>query len=213
MKKTFSLILTSCMMLGFLANATAMAVDPINAPGREKANEVTGERRNDTPTSSDEVEEKVKKAKPEYNPRSDKARENMSEVAKAVEELIRSAERMEDPGIGEQVRVIAQAQGESEDKTNQAIDEAEDRGGFAKFFIGANFGALNKIKQEMVQNENRIRELERLKNQLQDEAEQQEIQEQIRLLQEKNQQLSNYLEEETSGFSLFGWLFRWINGY
>ncbi len=219
MKKTLVLFLVGVFVLSSFGIVLAVSENAADAPGQIKVSEEAddeednGDEQEENQKKNKETEKKIKAAKPDYNPRSEVAREHMSDVAKAVEELVRFSDRTENPGIGEQVREIAQAQGESEDKANEAIDEAEDRGGFAKFFIGADYKELKKIKQEMQQNENRIQELNKLMNQLENESDQQELQEQIRLLKGKNTELSDYLEEETSGFSLFGWLFKWINKY
>jgi cysteinyl-tRNA synthetase len=200
------------LVFGFLGIAFAT---PKNASSMvlEKANENGISNAEVTEKVVEDTEQKVKEAKPEYAPRSEKAKEHMSEVAKVVEELVRSADRMEDPGIGEQVREIAKAQGDSEDKINEAIDKAEGRGALLKFVLGPNWGELKEAKKEMQQNEVRIKELNRLMEQVQNESDRQALQEQIKVLEEQNTQLSDNLEKQTEGFSLLGWLFKWINKY
>lgn len=209
MKKTLTILIACFIAFGYLVPIVAIS---------ENASSQAQQRSNDNQVSmkveeDEDTEQKVKEAKPEYSPRSENAKEHMSEVAKAVEELVRSAERMEDPGIGEQVREIAQAQSESEDKINQAIDKAEGRGALLKFVLGPNWGELKEAKKEMEQNQVRIRELNRLMEQVQNESEKQALKEQIAVLENQNTQLADNLEEQTKGFSLLGWLFKWINQY
>lgn len=220
MKKFLLLFLVGVFLLGSISIAYAVSENSVDNSSKKNIenqveNDESNEDKNETgeENNDEETEKKIRGAKPDYNPRSETAREHMSDVAKAVEELVRFSDRTEDPGIGEEVREVARAQGDSEDKANEAIDEAEKRSEFVKFFIGADYKELKKIKQEMQQNENRIRELNRIRNRLENEGEQQELQEQIRVLEEQNKELSDYLNEEASGFSLLGWLFKWVNKY
>lgn len=210
MKKILTVSLAVLLAFGLLGRAVAVSENSANAPGQNK-DSVKASDGEDGDTG--ETEKKVKEAKPDYNPRSQTAREHMSDVAKAVEELVRMSDRTEDPGIGDQVREIAKAQGESEDKANEAIDNAEGRGAALKFFLGADYKELKKVKKEMQENENRVRELNGLMDQIENESDKQGLSEQIRVLEEKNKEFSDYLEEKTAGFSLLGWLFKWINKY
>ena len=209
MKKVLSIFVAVFFVFGFLGGAFAVSENATNSQERNKIAETT-----DDVTSDDEdVDDKVNEAKPSYNPRSDKAREHMSDVAQAVEELVRSADRMEDPGIGDQVKEIAKAQGESEDRANEALDRVEGRGVLLKFFFGPGYKDLKEIKKEIQENKVRINELNRLMQKTENEDDVQALVGQIELLEEQNTDLSNNLEEQTQGFSLLGWLFKIINNY
>jgi len=159
------------------------------------------------------IESEVQKSKPDYIPRSEKAREHMSEVAKAVEALINVSYQIENQGLGDQIREIAQAQGENEDKTNKAFDQAQQRNAFIKFFIGADYNQLKVAKEEMEQNRLRIQELNRIMAQISNENDKTELQSQIATLERQNTALQDQIDESVSGFSLFGWLFKWILNY
>jgi hypothetical protein len=139
-----------------------------------------------------------------------KGAERKSAVAKAVEELLSIADRSE--GIGHQVRVIAQEQRQSEERLEKSMEKMEKRGRAAKFFIGPDWAELKDMKQEMQQNTVRITNLQRVVNGMEDGEEKDQIGEQIRLLQEQNENLKSIAEEAGKGFSLFGWLLKMVHG-
>ena len=141
-----------------------------------------------------------------YNPRSENARNHMSIVAKTVENLLMLAERMEDPGIGEEVREIARQHGTKSEEIAEKQDQINQRSGVAKFFIGPDYAALDEVQQQMEQIRNQVRELNQIRTRLQNEGEQEELQNQIQILEMQLQSLQNYVASEEQVFSLFGWL-------
>ena len=159
------------------------------------------------------VEEQVQESKPKYSPRNEQASSRMSVVATAAEQLIRVSGRIENQGIGDQIRVIAQTQTKNQDKINQSIDKAETRTGFAKFFIGANFGELKVAKTAIKENRDKIRELKTLMDELTTDTDKLEIANQIMIIQEENLALIDQIEQADDGFSLFGWFSKWIKKY
>lgn len=154
----------------------------------------------------------VQEAAQVYAAQDEVAGSRSSEVAKSVESMLTVANRVSNPEIGEQIRVIAKAQNQAEDNANKAIDKANERSGFVKFLIGADFGQIKEVKQIMEQNQERIRELQQIMLQLDNEADKTEIQSQITVLELQNLNLANQLDEESTGFTLFGWLVRWFYG-
>ena len=141
-----------------------------------------------------------------YNPRSDNARQHMNIVAKAVENLLAAADRMEDPGIGEQVREIARQYGQTAEKIAEKEDLIADRSGVLKFFIGPNYAALDETKQQIEQLRNQVRALNQIRTQLQNEGDQTELQNQIQVLELQLANFQNYVNQGEDSFSLFGWL-------
>lgn len=142
----------------------------------------------------------------EANSRSEVAREQMSAVATAVEELLVS--RVAQGGIGEQVREIAQAQNEAQEKITAKLNQVDSRGGLLKSLIGPDYKAIKELKQEMQQNEVRVRQLGQLALQTENEQEQMEIDATILALTDQNNALQERADEEAGSFSLFGWLFK-----
>ena len=132
--------------------------------------------------------------------------ERRSAVATAVHELLSVADRI--GGIGQQVRVIAQAQNDDQEKIEDELADIQERGGFAKFFIGPKDEEINKAKELLKQNQDRITKLNEIKTQLKNTGDQKLLEEQIKVLEQANIAVENSITSEEKGFSLFGWLFK-----
>jgi len=132
--------------------------------------------------------------------------ERRSQVANAVQEMLQVAER--NGGIGQQIKLIAQNQNQNQEKIEVSLQNVQKRSGFAKFFIGANYGEINKAQKMLEQNQEQIQQLNQIRNQLSNKGDQQQLTEQIQTLEQTNLQINNSLETTQKGFSLFGWMFR-----
>ena len=159
------------------------------------------------------VQEEIRNNEQNYSPQNGKITGRAQAVRNAVENLIQLSYQVENEGLASQIRTVAEAQVRSEDVVNDSLDKAFSRTAIAKFFIGPNYQELVKVKQELEQNRLRITELQRIQAQIQNEGLETELQNQITLLEEQNTALQNLLNDAASGFSLLGWLFRWINQY
>lgn len=138
--------------------------------------------------------------------RSENAREHMSEVAKKVEELL--MERTEKGGIGEEVRLVAQAQKQAQEEIQLELGKVEGRGKFIKAMIGPDYKALKNMQQQILENQERIELLEEYKNQLTNESEITMVQETIQALIDQNTALQESVSLEEQTRSLFGWLIK-----
>ena len=127
-------------------------------------------------------------------------------VANAVQEMIKVAER--NGGVGQEIKTIAQTQTQNQEKLETGIQKIQSRSGFAKFFIGPNYGEIKNSQKLLEQNKERIQNLNQLKTQVADQGDQLQLVEQIQLLEQVNQQIETSLTEAQKGFSLFGWIFR-----
>lgn len=134
------------------------------------------------------------------------AEQRKSEVASAVQEILQVAER--DSGVGQQIKIIAQTQTQNQEKLEASLQKVQNRSGFAKFFIGSDYGEINNAKKLLEQNREQIKQLNQVKNQLANQDDQQKLTEQAQLLEQSNQEIENSLNTSQKGFSLFGWLFR-----
>lgn len=129
-----------------------------------------------------------------------------SAVATFVQNLLKVADR--DPGIGEQVRVVAQAQNDSAKKAVDAMKKVEGRGGFKTFFIGSDYKNIGIVRSEMVTTLNQIEQLKKLAGEAYANADKASIEAQIVALEAEQAKLESFLKSKESKFSLFGWLFR-----
>jgi len=152
-------------------------------------------------TDDDEKTGRVKKT----SPRSETAREHMSEVAKKVEEIL-TTQRAKG-GIGEQIREIARGQNQAQEEIESEHEKMVMRG-WMKKIIGPDFKAIKNLKKQVEKNQMRVRKLERLQNEAMNEGETQMVEEMIEVLNQQNTSLSEQIKAEEESFSLFGWLFK-----
>ncbi len=89
-----------------------------------------------------------------------------------------------------------------------SLQKVQSRGGLAKFFLGPDYGEINNAKKLLEQNREQIKQLDQIKSQLANQADQQKLTQQVQLLEGTNQQIETSLNEAQKGFSLFGWVFR-----
>lgn len=134
------------------------------------------------------------------------AQQRRSEVANAVQEMLRVAER--NGGIGQQVKIIAQNQNQNQEKLEESLAKVQSRGGFARFLIGVNYGEINNAQKILEQNKEQIEQLNQVKNQLTNQSDIQNLTQQIQTLEQANLEIENSLGTAQKGFSLFGWMFR-----
>lgn len=135
-------------------------------------------------------------------------------MAKGLQQnLLDVAEIIERPGVKSRLTQMASEQLVNSSLIEEKMAKAQSRASFARFLIGPNYYALKEVKQIMEQNQIRIRELEMLQLSLENEAEINALQTCIQNLESVNLMLDNQLQEQTKGFSLFGWLTRWFSDY
>lgn len=159
------------------------------------------------------METEIEENQPKYTPSNSKSAEHMSTVADVARQLIGLAYQIENTGLGDRIKLVAQTQTQNQDKIGQAIDNTEKRSSFAKFFIGSNYKELNVAKTNMEQNQIQIQELNKIMSQLENDTEKLEIANQIIVLQNTQLELKEQINNLASGFSLFGWINRWVNNY
>ncbi len=134
------------------------------------------------------------------------AEQRRSQVANAVQQMLQVAER--NGRIGQQVKVIAQTQTQTQAKLEASLHKIQSRSGFVKFFIGPNYGEINNAQKLLEQNREQIKQLSQIKTQLSNPDDVQVLTQQIQVLEQVNLQIENSLQNAQKGFSLFGWLFR-----
>ncbi|MFA5736642.1 MAG: hypothetical protein WCX70_00485 [Candidatus Paceibacterota bacterium] len=134
------------------------------------------------------------------------ATQRKSQVANAVQEMLQVANR--NSGIGQQVKIIAQAQNQNQEKLETSLQKVQSRGGLVRFFVGPNYNEINNVRKLLEQNKEQIKQLNQIKNQFVSQNDQQILTEQTETLEQVNLEIENSLEIAQKGFSLFGWMFR-----
>ncbi len=140
--------------------------------------------------------------------RNQNAIQNMSEVAKQVQQLLQVRTT---GGIGEQVRQIAQEQNQAQTQIQEQLNKLDSKGKFSRFLTGTNFGAIKNLKVQLEQNQLRIKKLEQLQNQLSNGGDITTVQETIQALIAENTLLQERIVTEEQTKSLFGWLVKLFN--
>lgn len=140
---------------------------------------------------------------------SNSSEQRKSQVASAAQAMLQIADR--NSGIGQQVKVIAQNQNQNQIKLEKNVEKIQDRGGFAKFFIGANYGEIKDAQKTLEQNKEQIKQLNQIRTQLSNQGDQQQLTEQIKVLEQANQEIETLITDAQEGFSLFGWLNRIVS--
>lgn len=159
------------------------------------------------------IESQIQESKPIYSARNSESQTRTGAVEKASQNLIRLSYQIENQSEADQIRLIAKEQTANQDLINKDLDKADDRTSIAKFFIGPNYGQLENAKQTMEQNRLRIQELNRIMAQISNQGTKTELQNQISIFEQQNTSLESQIDDLETGFSLFGWLVRWIKGY
>lgn len=137
------------------------------------------------------------------------AESHRSAVATFVQSLLKVADR--EVGIGETVRLIAQGQNDSKEKSVEAIDKIEKRSKLKTFLIGEDYKNLGELRSEMVKGRNSIEQLKRLVEKAKDKDNIIELKAQIQKLEEEQIRIENFIKDNEDQFSLFGWVAKLLN--
>ena len=126
--------------------------------------------------------------------------------------LNRESSRINNPEVGEQIRVMAEKHEQLQTKTQTALKKIEGRPGFLKFLIGPDYKNAGQLRSDVVSIRNDIKQLENLSGNM-DSQDSADIESAIAELQKEADSLESQLTKQLSGFSLFGWLGKIISNY
>ena len=123
----------------------------------------------------------------------------------AAQNLNRVVERANNPEVGEQIRSMVQNHEKIQVRTQTALHQMSQRKQALKLLIGPDYKNAGQVRSDVVGLKNDVRKLELLKDKsLPEDVE--DIQGAINDLQLEATGLEVQLDEQLSGFSLFGWL-------
>lgn len=132
-----------------------------------------------------------------------------SEVANAIQAIIQIADRNQN--IGEQIRIIAQAQIQNQEKIETGLQKIQSRNKIKNFFIGSDYKEINSTKTLIQQNREQVKQLNQIQDKLSNQKDLQNIQQQIQILEKANIELENQIKTSENNFSLLGWMFKWLS--
>jgi len=153
---------------------------------------------NDTTATQETGKKETKGNKGQFN-----AELHRSTVATFVQSLLAVADR--EGGIGQQVKVIAEQQNETKNRASDLINAVENRNKVKTFFIGTSYKNLGELRSQMVNSRNQIDQLKRLVDKAENEGDKVELQSQIQVLEQEQTNINNFITQNESKFSLFGW--------
>ncbi|HBB36982.1 MAG: hypothetical protein UX02_C0002G0192 [Candidatus Moranbacteria bacterium GW2011_GWC1_45_18] len=190
------------------------------APGSGAGNSGQSQNQN---KNREKIEEKNKNAGPAQS-NQEKSNEQSARAANAgqanadthrsavvsfVKNLLEAAKNEDGKnknGIGGEVRNVAMQQNQGEAVTVTAMEQVQARGKIQTFLIGSDYKSLGALRSEMVQTRNRIRQLEGLASRTENEETRQKLEEQIREFEQEQARINQFISENDSRISLFGWL-------
>jgi len=161
-----------------------------------------------------ELHEMVEQRKQEMNQENQTLREhqqlvyqNQNKVRLAVHSLLAMEELV--GGIGPQVSQIAEGLNTSVQATIRAEERIQSRSRFVRFFAGGDEEAAQDLEQHVVQNQERIRQLQQLSGECDcDEEVRAMLQEQIQNMEQEQARLQQLAQAELADKGLFGGLWR-----
>jgi len=211
-KSLFIFFLTVAIIFSLVAMINAKA-DP-NPKRNQGQNQEIEEHNNQNTSTINATSEEEDEEENEENATNSKgqinAAEHRSVVANFVQGLLKVADR-EKGGIGEQVRVVAQQQNQSDATATEAINKIQNRSKIKTFLIGSDYKNLGALRSEVVHTRNRLDQLNRLLPTVQNASDTVEIQNQIQTLEQEQTKIENFIKTQEGKFSLFGWLFKLFN--
>ena len=176
----------------------AVKTNEQNAVKNQGENTQVKTQEQNTTQTKDSAKDKTKNSKGQLN-----AESHRSTVATFVQSLLAVADR--ESGIGQELRVIAKEQNDAKDRASDLINAVENRNKVKTFFIGTSYKNLGELRSQTVQARNQIEQLKRLAEKAENEGDKTELQNQIQVLEQEQTSINNFITQNESKFSLFGW--------
>jgi hypothetical protein len=179
------------------ANANVNATVKVKAVSASSSTSTKDNSKASTSTSS------PKDAKNATSTGTTTASENRSVVANFVQSLLKVANRQ--PGIGAEVRAIAQAQNDSASTTEEAVVKTEARSGVKAFLVGTDYKNLGVIRSELAKTDKRIARLQEIANDTFNLNDRATLNAEIEALTNSQAKLRKFVADNEVKFSVFGW--------
>lgn len=211
-KLLYLLVIVLSLSLGFAMLSAIAKNDNAKKDNASKTSQFQGK----------EKAKKAKKANLKNYEKADKttgktnAQVHKEKTQKVIQNLEQVANQEESDGSAEvsgKIEQIAQVQEQVQEQTAEAIEQVEKRGKIKTFLIGTDYKNLGQLRSSLVHNRNQIRKLTQTMNQVQNEEETSMLQEQLMILMQERERIKAVITENESGFSLFGWVSRFLFNY
>ena len=128
-----------------------------------------------------------------------------SDIANVVAHLRLLAEQNGTHGIGQDLRLVAEAQASTSASTTEAMEHLNSEGFLKKLFFGPDYRNLGALRSTIVTTENNIDRLERALSSTTDATVKADLQLQIDALKAVAASTTVFVQAHANTFSLFGW--------
>jgi hypothetical protein len=140
-------------------------------------------------------------------------REKTQEVTKNLRQVVKEERNSGNAKVSQQVQQVVTEQLTTQEQTAQAMEQVEKRNKVKTFLLGSDYKNLGQLRSELVQNRNQIRSLIRTMNEAQNDTDKTAIENQLTLLMQERERIKSVVTANEGGFSLFGWVSRFLNNY
>lgn len=141
-------------------------------------------------------------------------RDSQTQLEIVNREMERLMEREGDGGeVGNQLRTVAREQLKIQEQTRTQLYNLGSRSKLASMVLGPNYAVMKVLQLHMEQNQERVRELQVLQSQLQNQSDIEMIRSAVSSIIEQNAQIREQVRIEEQRKGLFGWLMKLLAGY
>jgi hypothetical protein len=106
----------------------------------------------------------------------------------------------------DQIQNTLQVQSQVQQRVQNALKNIEQRPAYLRFLIGPDYKNVGQVRSEIVRLDAQVRQLTQLRDSLTNQDDINSVQSVIDDLDSQSTQIQNTLQQQTQGFSLFGWL-------
>lgn len=212
--KKISLILTAVVSL-ILFSTTLIFAQSDKAKNPNVASN-SNKNRNIEVLDIEEVEETDETPVPSETTEPTRTKQGNSpqvQLENAIRKMEQLQERINNPEVGQQVEETTQNQEEVKTQIQKKLDEMDARPGFLKFILGPDYKNAGEVRSAIVRLQNEIRQMDRIQTRLNNPEDVGVMEEAINEVGESIRSYQDLLSDKLSGFSLFGWLSKFIAGY
>jgi len=207
------------LLISFPVVAKNAITTPVQSQNRVQTQDTsispTGQQvqnRNEVQTQNQGEESQLQVKTKESEQLNQEVEESVEKVSDYVHQLIEDRKTTGiKGGIGEKVSEFAQNQQQVQEKIKNSYEQLKNRGQLIRLFVGSDKKMTAALDQLVGENKLRIEELEALKNQTTNLADQTQLQETIDLMLSQNTSLQEKIAKEKQVNGLFGWFLKLFN--
>jgi hypothetical protein len=129
--------------------------------------------------------------------------EHQSAVAKAIQAIL--AASATNVKIGEQIRVIAQQQNDTQAAVSDNVARIETESKVKTFLIGSDYKTIGALRSDLAKSKASIEQLKRTIEQTTDATLKATLLAEVKTLEIEQASIETFVEAKASSFSLFGW--------